>query len=120
MPNVIGSISGSTVRFSGEEFAKALAEENLRQPLVIDEKGRVLPFSYGMNPTLGIGQIGPDLPAAVAGYKANGWRTPPSLFSTAFDQIDRCGEGFIDWFYFLVEASVAILLCPPELSELNR
>lgn len=81
---------------------------DLVNPLVIDERGRVLPFSYGMNPTLGIGQIGPDLAAAVAGYKTKSWRRLRALLGTTFDRLDTRGEGFIDWFYFLVETSYAV------------
>ena len=89
----------------GLEDAADMLLSDLINPLIIDEKGLVVPLSYGINERLALGRLGPNLPDLVAHYKEKGWRDLGILLDTAFASIDTHGEKFVDWFYHVVETS---------------
>ena len=80
---------------------------DLVNPLIIDELGRVLPLSYGINPRFALGHLGPNLAALVTRYKAEGWRDLYNLLDAAFDLLGVRSKNFVDWFYHVVETSHA-------------
>jgi Fe-coproporphyrin III synthase len=81
---------------------------DLVNPLVIDELGRVLPLSYGINPQLMLGKLGNNLPTLISRYKAEGWRQLYKLLEEAFRRLGAHGEGLVDWFYHVVETSYSL------------
>jgi MoaA/NifB/PqqE/SkfB family radical SAM enzyme len=85
--------------------ARAARLSDLINPLVIDERGGVLPLSYGIDPRLTVGTLSPHLPAVIEQYKMDGWQDLRAVIDTAFACLDQQGEYFIDWFHHLVETS---------------
>ena len=103
------------VRTRRDDYAALILDDarhtplsDLINPLVIDETGRVLPFSYGMSPRFDIGHIGAELAMAVSCYKLNNWRSLRALLDTAFAQLDTHSERFLDWFWYLIETSYTL------------
>lgn len=78
---------------------------DLINPLIIDEKGLVLPLSYGINERLALGRLGPNFPELVARYKEKGWRELCVLLDASFALLGVHGERFVDWFYHVVKTS---------------
>ncbi len=87
-----------------EEVSDHLLSD-LVSPLVIEETGRIIPFSYGISPDLAIGNLGPDLSASIEEYKAIGWHKLRDVLNLAFQTLDSYDGDFIDWFYHIVRAS---------------
>jgi Fe-coproporphyrin III synthase len=88
--------------------ARDMLLSDLINPLVIDEKGRVLPLSYGIDPQLKLGRIDSNLPTLIAHYKAEGWHDIRALLDAAFTRLDTNDEHFIDWFHHVVETSYTL------------
>jgi MoaA/NifB/PqqE/SkfB family radical SAM enzyme len=107
-----------TVRTQREDYAVLLLEDardtrlsDLINPLVIDETGRIVPFSYGIAPEFALGRLGVDFPSIVNRYKLEGWQNIRSLLNSAFNSLGTQGEFFVDWFYHLVEVSMTLPSC---------
>ncbi len=81
---------------------------DLINPLVIDELGRVLPLSYGIDPQFALGQIESNFAVAVARYKAEGYRDLGTLLDVSFARLDSQDTQFVDWFYHVVETIHAL------------
>jgi Fe-coproporphyrin III synthase len=105
-----------TVLILGDATDMRLSD--LINPLIIDEKGSVLPLSYGINERLALGRLGPDLPKLVASYKEKGWRDLCVLLDASFAVLGTHGENFVDWFYHVVETSHT-LPCTPSVTGPN-
>ncbi|MDP9314358.1 MAG: radical SAM protein, partial [Chloroflexota bacterium] len=84
----------------------------LVNPLVIDERARLLPLSYGIASRLAIGRLGPGLEASLECYKTQGWHDLAFVLDTAFTQLGAHGERFVDWFYHVVETSRVLAEVP--------
>jgi len=89
----------------GLKDACAAQLSDLVNPLVIDERGQLLPLSYGIDPRLALGKLNSDLPTAIGHYKTQGWHGLRALLDTAFDRLGGHSEYFVDWFHHVVETS---------------
>jgi hypothetical protein len=69
-------------------------------PLVIDEQGRWLPFVYGMDATFEIDQA-----VVTSDARNDRLRHVTELLRTAFDDADRDGAAYLDWFAHLSRVS---------------
>jgi Fe-coproporphyrin III synthase len=79
---------------------------DLVNPLVIDERGWLLPMSYGVAPEYRLGRCDATLPDAIASFKTTGWRSVRDLMLRAFDALETGRPLFADWFGHLVEVSL--------------
>lgn len=76
-------------------------------PLVIDEQGRVLAFTYGIHPAFTIAEIGPDFITGVRTWLATRTAEVVGLLDAAFTSA-MGSEVPIDWFAHLTAVSHAM------------
>lgn len=78
---------------------------NLVNPIILDDRGMVLPLSFGIHEGLAVGTLGDDLPAQIARYKKASWHDLRGLIRIALDRLEGREESFVDWFHHVVETS---------------
>jgi len=72
-------------------------------PLVIDERGAVLPFAYGVRPRFGLGSIA-DTPTAGARSRRDALPRSLLLLDSAHRELSP-HEPYVDWFALLAHQS---------------
>lgn len=70
-------------------------------PLVVDERGRLLPYAYGFAPSYGLGDLDTGLDLASA-------RAIRDLVAAALAEIERSGSLLVDWFELVTATSRAV------------
>ncbi|CAN5892160.1 hypothetical protein BH20ACT7_BH20ACT7_05770 [soil metagenome] len=87
--------------------ADVLGLSDLVNPLIIDDRGRLLPFAYGVHPrfavTTGLEQVGAD----IAAWKTDGGPRLRNLLERAVDALPTAAEAPVDWFDHLARTSHA-------------
>ena len=78
---------------------------DLVNPLVIDELGRLLPFTYGVHENFAIESLSPDLQASISTYKATGGAPALALLRAAFADAQTQAFEYMDWFGHLTNIS---------------
>lgn len=84
-----------------------LGLSDLLNPLIIDDRGRLLPFAYGVHPrfavTTGLEQAAAD----IAAWKTDGGPRLRNLLERAVDALPTAAEAPVDWFDHLARTSHA-------------
>lgn len=78
---------------------------DLVNPLIINELGDVLPFSYGINPSFKISSINYGLLSSIEEYKNKRWKRVKSLIDYSINSIESSQEEYLDWFQYVVDNS---------------
>ena len=84
-----------------QETGSSWSLSDLANPIIINEEGWALPFTYGMNMNLAIANIKGDFAADCAIFKQEGAAQIRALLETGFDQLEQEDLAFVDWFYHL-------------------
>ncbi|WP_173021317.1 radical SAM protein [Lewinella sp. W8] len=80
---------------------------DLANPLIIDERGSVVPFAYGLPRHYTIGELGENFASAVAAYKAEGWRATRTLIDQSFTALGEADQDLVDWFFWIENCTKA-------------
>jgi pyruvate-formate lyase-activating enzyme len=89
-------------------------------PLVIDELGRCLAFTYGIHPRFAIASLTHDWRQEVAHFKSDSIWSIVGLLNAAFASAGKDGSEYLDWFAHLTRLSHEIgsaLASTPRISE---
>lgn len=78
---------------------------DLANPLIIDEKGRVTPFAYGLPREYIIGKLGDGFAQSLAIYKAEHWRWTQELINQSFAALEEASMDLVDWFFWIENCS---------------
>lgn len=81
------------------------ALSDLVNPLILDERGRLLPFAYGIHPRLAIVEDLDGLAGGVAAWKADGAERLRDLVDRALQALPEPPEAQVDWYDHLTRTS---------------
>lgn len=87
------------------EHATHTSLSSLMNPLIIDERGLLLPLSYGIHPKLALGSLDSNIADLISLYKEGEWKDLRTLLEMSFSALDSHKEKFVDWFFHIVETS---------------
>lgn len=90
--------------------ASLLPLSSIVNPLIIDEHGQMLPFSYGVNSRFAISSQRAGLAEQIAEFKSEGSDRARHLLEATFERLDEQPAVFIDWFHHLVKTSYELVL----------
>ena len=95
---------GEYARLADERTSPALLSD-LVNPLIITERGRLVPFAYGLNPLYEIARLDGDWVAGLDTFREQGRQRLASIVFRAFDEIRQSGTQYVEWYENLVAAS---------------
>lgn len=104
-PNEIARMRRGDYRILSLEDANNVLLSELISPLIIDERGFVYPFSYGISHHFALGRIGDGFRESIAWYKETSWSNLRDLINDSFGLLDTSEKSVVDWFYHIVETS---------------
>jgi hypothetical protein len=84
-----------------------LGLSDLVNPLIVDDRGRLLPFAYGVHPRFAVTTSLEQVADHVAAWKADGVPRLRNLLERAVDALPKAAETPVDWFDHLARASHA-------------
>lgn len=82
---------------------------DLANPLIIDERGRLIPFAYGMAPRYRIAESLDDLHARVQAFKRDGVAVLRELVTAGLDTLSDDPDACVDWYDHLTSVSHRLL-----------
>lgn len=77
----------------------------LVNPLIITERGTIVPFAYGIDKFYSIGTIEDNLDVAIKQFRSEGWGNLAKLVSYTFDEVQGSDRTYVEWYEELVQAS---------------
>jgi hypothetical protein len=92
------------------EDAKDTPLSDLANPLIIDERGFVVPFAYGLPRHHAIGQLGENFAGSLANYKAGGWKATQALIDESFMALKDADVDLVDWFFWIENCTKATMM----------
>jgi pyruvate-formate lyase-activating enzyme len=91
-----------------QEGGSVTALSDAVNPLVIDERGRCLAFTYGIHPRFTVADLKGDWRGELARFKCQGIQSITRLLEAAFERAAGEGDGYLDWFEHLTAVSHSI------------
>lgn len=89
------------------EDAENTLLSDIINPVVLTDRGQLMPFTYGMNTQFRIANMNPNLADNLKSYKESRWVQVRNLLHTTFQSLHQT-DGFIDWFHYLSQQSYTI------------
>jgi len=84
-----------------------LGLSDLVNPLIVDDRGRLLPFAYGVHPRFAVTTSLEQVADHVAAWKADGVPRLRNLLERAVDALPTAAKAPVDWFDHLARTSHA-------------
>jgi len=78
-------------------------------PIIISEKGNLLPYCFGIDEYYSLSNIGNDVEADFQRWKESKWKHVKSFVQNAFDSFKVDEEDYVDWFLHLLESSFKLV-----------
>ena len=78
---------------------------NYVNPIVITEKGEILPYAYGIDSYFSLGNVYQSWEEIMANYKNNNYLKIKNLVMASFDEFFESNNKIIDWYQLLISLS---------------
>jgi hypothetical protein len=105
----VEELDGASYDFLSFQFkAPVRLLSDLVNPIVIDDTGALVPFTYDMHAAYRIANLTPDLSQAVERYKLDGALRIAGLLQAAFGSANNGGRRYLDWFAHLTNVSLEL------------
>jgi hypothetical protein len=88
----------------------SLTLSDIANPLILDDRGRLLPFAYGIHPRFAVAEELEGLPDRLAAWRSDGVGTLVDLLSRAIRDLPDAAQAPVDWFDHLTHTSNAVVV----------
>jgi len=113
-------LSGARGQFQVlQEVGSVTTLSDAVNPLVIDDRGRCLAFTYGIHPRYAVADLMADWREELAQFKAHGVQSIVELLEAAFERASEANE-YVDWFEHVTALSHSIVSNAADSKEVAK
>jgi sulfatase maturation enzyme AslB (radical SAM superfamily) len=97
--------AGCALDDTSDTVGSGMRLSDVANPLIVTERGDLVPFAYGLNPIYQIANLGEELDRSLARYWAERRGQLTGLLAAAFEQLTHTSGAYVEWYEHLVNVS---------------